>query len=555
MSQMLTDKIEAVRVRHKNLSLGTGIGAAVLVLVVLTGLEMLVDFWLDLPWAVRAIWLLVNLGLVAAALVKFAMLPIAGAPDDDAVALRIEDAYPQFASRLIAAIQLARAPVLLAGASPMLVRATVREAEAIAKDIDFPPVVRGDRMGKAVLAACVALLLLIAGMVGGRRNHVSGDLLARALLSNTPVPRKTRIDMPRTDLTIARGDNVDLAAKASGVIPSSGWLDISFASGRRQGFSMERSEGSADTFHRLLENVQDSFEYRVKLGDNTTKWFEVRALAPPMVTQLHVVQEYPAYTHLPNVERQLGDLSILIGSKLHLDITSNNRIASGVVHWINPRATADAPLSVDGADAKHLTAVAMAPANTSGFVIHLRDLDGLENKEPVVYRLDLQPDKEPSVRISFPVRKEELVTRVASMEIGFDASDDFGIAALAMKYRIDDGPEGSIPLAIHEGNGPLPTHLHNRYDWKVSQLSTSAATKPTLEGSVIEYWLEAVDNNNVTGPGRGSSEHYSARVVSEAEKLAELAARMEASYQDVQQATDQQAKSHEELGKLLKEQK
>jgi hypothetical protein len=554
MTDLLTSKIAAVRARHRRLWLGTGICAAVLIFVVGLGIGMVADWWLDLPWTIRAIVLAINLTLIGGALLQFAVLPIIAAPDDDAVALRIEDAHPQFATRLIAAIQLGRAVPLLAGASPMLVRATVRQAEVIARDIEFPAVIHADRFAKTLSAALAALLLLIAGLIAARHDHVSGDLLARAFLSHVPVPRKTRIEMPRTDFKIARGDNVDLVADARGLIPSSGWLDIAFVSGRRQGFSLDRTEAAAATFHRFLENVQDSFEYRMHLGDNTTPWFHVQVLTPPMVTQLHVTQIYPPYTGRPNLERQLGDLSILAGSRLRLDITSNDEIAGGAVHWINPQTTADVGFTVDPHDTKHLTVEAPVPPRTTGFVIHLRDVNGLENKEPTVYRIDLVPDREPVVQITYPQRKEELVTRIARMEIAFDASDDFGITALALKYRIDDGPEQSIPLQIHEAGQPLPTHLHNRYAWKIAQLS-SAATRPTLEGSVIEYWLEAVDNNNVTGPGKGTSEHFAARVVSEAEKLAEIWARVTASYQDFQQATDQQVKSHQELGNLLKERK
>src|SRR5439155_17293808 len=111
-------------------------------------------------------------------------------------------------------------------------------------------------------------------------------------------------------------------------------------------------------------------------------------------------------------------------------------------------------------------------------------------------------------------RKEELVTRIATLEIGFDASDDFGIAALALKYKIDDGAEQTIALDVRQGPEVQPRHLHNRYAWAISKLTPRSTTQPTLEGSMIEYWLEAQDNNNVSGPGRGSSQHYSAKVVS-----------------------------------------
>jgi hypothetical protein len=42
------------------------------------------------------------------------------------------------------------------------------------------------------------------------------------------------------------------------------------------------------------------------------------------------------------------------------------------------------------------------------------------------------------------------------------------------------------------------------------------------EGSLLEYWIEVVDNNNVTGPGVGVSEHQYGKIVSEADKRADL---------------------------------
>src|SRR5207248_3845445 len=113
--------------------------------------------------------------------------------------------------------------------------------------------------------------------------------------------------------------------------------------------------------------------------------------------------------------------------------------------------------------------------------------------------------------------KEELVTRIATLEIGFDVADDYGIAGLSLKYKIDEGAEQAVPLDIAKAaeSTAAPKRLHNRFAWAISRLTPRSATQPTLEGSTIEYWLEAVDNNNVTGPGRGSSEHFSARVVSE----------------------------------------
>src|SRR5437764_21994 len=90
------------------------------------------------------------------------------------------------------------------------------------------------------LASGLALaVVVLTGFVLGRRDNVSTDLLARAFLSSTPVPRKTRIDVTTGDLKLGRGDTAELAARARGVIPTDGAVEIKFDSGRHQTLRVE----------------------------------------------------------------------------------------------------------------------------------------------------------------------------------------------------------------------------------------------------------------------------------------------------------------------------
>jgi hypothetical protein len=562
MSQLLLTKISAVRTKHSSVSVFTGIALAVIALIVGLAVGMLLDWWLDLPRWVRAAFLAIDVAMAVTLLVMYALVPIWSGPDDDAIALKVEDANPQFATRLIAAIQLGRPGAVPAGASRALAAATIHQAETMSEAVDFTQVIRTERLTKYAIIAGLVLLGGLTALAWGRKDGVSTDLLARAFLSNTPVPRKTRIDVVSGHLKIARGDNAVLTAKARGVIPTSGEIEIKFDSGRRQIFPVNASAEDYTAFTLKLENAQDSFNYRVrKLGDSTSDWYRVDVLVPPAVTQLEVQQVFPPYTQRGTVSRSLGDLSILSGSRLLLKVTSNNPIrpdlpnarAQNVVHLVNSDNPEDVRLTVDPKDPRVLTADVPMPPKTSGFSIHLHDVNDLRSRDPAVYRVDLVPDKEPTVRVTYPERKEELVTRIATLDIGFDAADDYGIAKLSLKYKIDDGPEQTVPLDIAKPGDPQPKRLHNRFAWKIAKLTPRSATQPTLEGSTVEYWLEAEDNNNVTGPGKGESEHFAARIVSEAEKRAEILARLGASIQDVQRGVEDEQELHKKLGDLILE--
>mgnify|MGYP003337804374 FL=1 len=100
------------------------------------------------------------------------------------------------------------------------------------------------------------------------------------------------------------------------------------------------------------------------------------------------------------------------------------------------------------------------------------------------------------------------------MLVGFEAFDDFAINKVFLKYRIEGGDEKSVEMILED---TTQRAMRRRYDWKVG------AIKPLVPiGNSIEYWIEVQDNNNVTGPGIGSSEHYAAKVVSDEEKRADL---------------------------------
>src|SRR4051812_5545507 len=104
-SALLAERISAVRRKQVGVAAGTGTGIAVGVFVILLATAMLLDWWLDFPFVVRAIALAFVLGITGALVWRFILTPIRHQPDDDVVALTVEKAHPEFRSRLISSIQ------------------------------------------------------------------------------------------------------------------------------------------------------------------------------------------------------------------------------------------------------------------------------------------------------------------------------------------------------------------------------------------------------------------------------------------------------------------
>ena len=83
-----------------------------------------------------------------------------------------------------------------------------------------------------------------------------------------------------------------------------------------------------------------------------------------------------------------------------------------------------------------------------------------------------------------------------------------------------------------------------RFDWMLGSLKLAP-------GGIVEYWMEAVDANDVTGPGVGDSEHHVIKVVSEAEKKAEIMNRMDDALSVVNELQDHESKINQNLGDAI----
>jgi hypothetical protein len=90
--------------------------------------------------------------------------------------------------------------------------------------------------------------------------------------------------------------------------------------------------------------------------------------------------------------------------------------------------------------------------------------------------------------------------------------------------------------------------LRRRYEWKLAELQP-----PLAEGASLEYWIEARDGNDVTGPGVTLTDRFFAKVVSETEKRADLMGRLDDFLNTLGGVAESQQKLNEGLGELIRQ--
>ena len=544
-SELLAAKIAAVRRKHVAVAAGMGAGMAVGVFVILLATAMLLDWWLDFPLGLRAVTLTCVLLPTGFIVWRYVLTPLRRQPDDDAVALRIEKAHPQFRSRLISSIQFARPGAVPPGAASSLVRMTIAETETLAAPMNFAGVISTKEL-KRVLAWAFAVLVLgvFSFMYGGA---VSSDLLKRAFLSATLVPRHTRVDVLTGNTRIGHGDTIRIEALARGVVPRTGRLIVKMSGRRTQEYTLDKDKDGK--FVRALENVQQNFDYTVRLNDGISRAFHIEVVPRPTTASIQCEQTFPAYTGLPNVKRSLGDLTLLAGSKLSLAVTTTRDIKQASIHLVG--LSNDVPMQLDSQNPRELRGeFFIPPKGLSGFSIQMLDTSGMESRDSAVYRIDVIPDRAPKVRVTYPDRREELVTRQAVQAIGFEGNDDFRILLARLRYRVGESEDAEIKTIELDLGTNVVKELKNRYEWSIRDFQP-----PLPEGTRIEYWLEAQDNNDVTGPGIGTTEHQLLRVVSENEKRADLLNRAGDFLGTINEVTGDQEKLNFTLGTLIYERK
>lgn len=531
----LRRRIKAVRRKRTSVTVLTGLLLALLVVVVTVTIEGALDWLTELPWLMRALILLCTVAAAGFFLRRDVLKPMWYKLNDDAVALLIERALPAFQTRYISSIQLAHDD----SHSSTFVRALLAETDALAATLDFQQVIRTAGLQRALFGTvCAAVVAAGLAWWAGAATPV---LLMRAALLNPPLPRKTQITNLTGDRRIGIGEDLKIEASAGGIIPSRGVIVASLPHGQRREYALEPEPDQPAHFSALIRSPQESFSYVIRLNDATSPSAQVTTLLRPVVVQLTCQQNFPAYLKLPPAARPPGDLRLLAGSRLSVNIkaSSNLRKASLRLTGLNR----EVPLQVDPTAARAQGNLDIPAKNLTGFSVHLVDAAGIESGESATYRIDILPDQEPAVRITYPTRREELATPAATVRVAFEAKDDFGLSRATLHYTVGTRTEKTIPFDL---TAPVAKTIARRFDWKLTSLRPAPQT-----GDVLEFWISVADTNTVTGPGLAASEHFQIRVVTEDEKRLDLSNRLSDTLGGLGEVAGSQEQLNQALGEAI----
>jgi len=512
-------------------------------------LQALADRAFNLPWGTRLFFLIVDLGAAGTLFHFFVMVPWREKLDLRTAALLVERTIPRLRTGLISAVELASAPPSYPG-STVLVQSLIRNIslEMQRGGIPAQAVPTTGLRQRARWMAAALVLTLGAFSVFYPKSEV---LVRRIFLSEVPLPTQTLVAPMTKELVIPEGSDVELAARAVGVLPKNGILLVRYDDGRRETIHVSPRQVEPGVFSVNLVNVRQAFHYQFQLNDGTGPEFRVEIRVLPSLSLARFTQVYPAYTGLKETEMSSGNLNLLSGGKLRIEAESTQPLKAATLELQG--LGRKIPMDITGADKRSLKKEITIPdEDLTALSIHLDGTSGESSSNDPVYQVELVRDKAPTVALTLPKNEKITVLADSRPTLAYSIRDDFGIKDIFLVYEVfrtgaDGKPElaeqGRLPL----GEPTVQTSIKNTMVWDLSKL-----IPPLVSGSSVSYWIEARDNNALLGSAIGASMKKSMEVVTEEAKKKELIDELEKRATDIKRLYDIQRTVNEKTDSTIR---
>jgi hypothetical protein len=384
---------------------------------------------------------IIGYGLVLAAAVRYLLLPLLRRASDAEFALYVEERAPGLQQALLSAVQELdgrSAPQASPALTARVVQQAVHGLRPISADgrIERP---RAVRAGRVLAAAAAALALMLALGPDDLRDA------ARALFApwsvavaatpappmvlvtpgNAEVPRGGALDV-RADLANFSADGAELVFRSDSTMD---WVRVPM--GR---------ESVGGTFAGRLFDITAPTEYYVEAYGVRSATYRLRVSDLPAVQRLAVELRYPAYTgrEAERIEDG-GDVAAVVGTTVIIEPAVTRPVREGTLTFDDGTSV---PLALDAAGQLR----GSFRVRTSGFYrVDLVAADGRRVPGGVQYAVEALSDRPPQVRIVTPGRDTK-VNPLEEVTIEAAASDDHGVRALELRYRVNGGEEQRVVM-------------------------------------------------------------------------------------------------------------
>lgn len=359
-------------------------------------------------------------------------------------------------------------------------------------------------------------------------------------------PLPFTLEISPGNISVVEGDTLKLICQANGEAPA----EVGFHF-RRQGILVKEGEVkivpmSRDSlFRQEIAGVMESFDYWAEAGRSRSPVYSVIVMKPPAVKTLRLELTPPAYSRLPKFkpDENIGDFIALAGTKVDLSVSSRGELSMAHIVLNSDTGNDSIAMSVSGNKASGKFIFMRA----GSYYISLTAPDGLHNRAPLEYNMEILPDLPPVIDIVNPGADIEIMS-AGGLQLIAEGEDDFGISSMELYWRNFSAfePDTGVtfktePLKFSRDADGIFRAVFN---WDLNWL---------LPGDIIEYYIRAGDNNNVSGPNYTDSKSYTITYPTMAEMYAAMEQSESEGLEKLEQTLKQSKEVKEEVEKAINE--
>ena len=410
-------------------------------------------------------------------------------------AREVDEAMPQLEERWSTVTELSQSKDSpeVRGSEAMIDRVT-SEADTAAKSISPEALVSPRPVIMAARGLSVAVVALVILFVV---NFTEAGLLLQRFWMPGKNISLTQITASPANVVVPKGEPLTLSTTLKGRIPKSAPILERGQLVR----AMTPKPSAAGAFTHAIEDVSDSFQYRVRAGDRQTPWLPITAVDRPRISEVKLKVSPPTYSKLP-VDEQAAlpqALRVLEGSELQVSFRSDQALERMYLDFGNGES---AQLTAAGDNWYQFTS---RPTNSFAFTAAALNKFKLENKTKPSCRITVYEDHAPTVKILEP-SDDIAVLPGEKVEVAFEAADDLGIAKAELQIETlkADGETNSvtIPIDLEGAAGKKQVRQNVQID------TTALGLK---HGDQLSYTVQVTDTKDTLGSATAEAKAQSAQ--------------------------------------------
>lgn len=476
----------------------------------------------------------------------------------DGLAFEIGLYYPDIKDRLSNSIQLMRESEHLRGTSASFVHKAFESAYDSAIDKDFSVVLDKRSLKRSWLIFLISLIILALLLTSSSQ---FGFAFYRIINFNRsfipPAPFSLKIHPKYA--TAKRGENVRIEVKGYGTLPQT--IELKIKETQQQDYeTVPITLDSGNTYKFELLSIKNSVKFFAEANWITEKVLsdigEIVVIEHPLVESIAGKIIPPSYTNKSPISftEQNADINALIGSQILLNININKKIRNAQIVLLKESFT-DSVTSQQSdtiiykMNVQGNRAYGSFIARFSGtYYIELQDYDGLNNENPLKYKIVVSKDNYPDIKLLEP-QTDVTLSENAILPMMVFISDDYGFSNLKLYYRLTVSEYSTPWKKFSTISIPFPnnqTEIQVPFIWDLNKLNISPADE-------YEFFVEVTDNDQITGPKTSRTQSIRLKLPSLDDVLKETSASQQSISKELDKALKQANEIKQEMEEIQRE--